>query len=30
MLISVGAIAWIHAKILVMVIFPRYNWNEED
>lgn len=28
LLISVGAIAWIHSKILVKIIFPKYNWTE--
>lgn len=28
LLISVGTIAWIHSKILVKIIFPKYNWTE--
>lgn len=29
LLLGAGAAAYIHAKILVLIIFPKYNWNEE-
>ena len=28
MLFSAGGIAFLHAKVLVWMIFPKYNWNE--
>lgn len=29
LLFAPGAIAWIHAKILQFIIFPKYNWNRD-
>lgn len=28
LLFSAGGIAFLHAKVLVWMIFPKYNWNE--
>lgn len=29
LLISMGGIAFIHSKILIHMVFPKYGWNEE-
>ena len=30
LLLAVGGIAFLHSKVLVFMIFPKYNWNSEE